>query len=328
MKKVDSLLEKINSQNVWDIFDYFSRNTEKYLDEVIKSSPLLKNNHYIREKILNHLNKCWEEFYDYKHDFKNENSQVVNKFHTGDIYTVDCKNEKMTITNTKTGKQRTLDLNKLVKNIPMPFQVEIKKYLSELPGEFLMDLAIETDSFKNGQTTLEGKLMTLTGNWGGFYSPKSDAISLGGIGEQNEKDNNSGLKGCWSEVIVHELGHALDCFNKRYLSSKCDEFKEAFKNGKEAFIKAGYTPCHNANDVNPFGYSRPEGTECPGGHQITSNYATANYQEMFAECYAYLMTGTCHSAAMLEDFFPECLRIASEMIEQIRALPDEVRHKK
>lgn len=36
--------------------------------------------------------------------------------------------------------------------------------------------------------------------------------------------------------------------------------------------------------------------------------------------------GTCSSAAMLEDFFPDCLRIVNEMIEEIRALPDEVRH--
>ncbi len=325
LKKVGSMLEKINSQNIEFIFDRFSQNTEKYLDEVIKSSPLLKNNHYIREKILNHLNRCLEEYFDYRHDFKNENSQVINKFHTGDVYTVDCKNEKMTITNTRTSKQRTLDLNELVKNIPQFFQVEVKKYLSELPGEFLMDLSIETDSFKNGQlTNIENMIMNISKDWSGFYSPTSDTITLGGYDKEDEKF--SGLKGAWSEVIVHELGHALDNFNDKYLSNKCDEFKEAYKNGIDAFIKAGYVTCTDSNNYDPYGYVRPEGTVCTGGISPTSNYATANYQEMFAECYTYLMTGSCASASMLEDFFPDCLRIANEMIEQVRALPDEVRH--
>jgi hypothetical protein len=104
-------LEGINSKNIIDVFqNFYNHSTEKTLDGMIKSSPLLKNNHVIREKILNHLNKCLEEYYSYQHDFKNENSQVVNKFHTGDSYTVDCKNEKMTIINNKTGKKKTIDL--------------------------------------------------------------------------------------------------------------------------------------------------------------------------------------------------------------------------
>ena len=243
LKKVNSMLEKINSQNIIMILGSFNENTKKNLDEAIKSSPLLKNNHFIREKILNHLNKCLEEFYDYKHDFKNENSQVVNKFHTGDSYTVDCKNEKMTIINNKTGKQKTLDLNKLVKNLPLQYQVEIKKYLSEISGEVLMDLSIETDSFGSLQDCWLDRLYSKIWNVAGCYNPQTDSISLGGYGHEEDQKTD------WTGSIVHELGHALDFTDNKCLSCKYDEFKEAFKNGREAFIKAGHTPCTSSKTI-------------------------------------------------------------------------------
>ena len=217
----------------------------------------------------------------------------------------------MTITNNKTGKKKTLDLNEIVSDLPLDKQVQVKKMLSEQPGELLMDQATETDKLKSFLKASDStKEWAKNINAAAWYSTNTDSITLGA----------SGYDAKWAKDIAHELGHALDEVNDEFLSTKYDEFKEAFTKGRESFIAAGNQPFEEGNNTCII-YDRGD------GKGRSSNYATANYKEMFAECYEYLMTGTCNSAAMLEDFFPECLRIANEMIEQIRALPDDVRHK-
>ena len=104
-----------------------------------------------------------------------------------------------------------------------------------------------------------------------------------------------------------------------------EAFKKAFEEGLAAFTSLGYKRSKGTGDKNVgFGYVKKEGFIT----ERAANYATTNIKEMFAECYQYLMTGTCLSADMLEDFFPECLSIADEMLEVIRNLPDEKRHKR
>lgn len=319
LKQVNLILERIDKSFINYTLSDFKEKTGKNLEEVIKKASIFKQNHYIREKILNHLNKCLEECYNYKHDFKNENSQVINKFHTGDSYTIDCKNEVMIITNNKTRKQKTLDLKKVVKALPLQQQVIVKKYLSELPGECLMDLSTEIGSFKNFQSTIQSRLLSRWYNASGGYQPMRDVIYLGG---------NDGYNADWSSDIVHELGHAIDFhgfIKVKHMSSRSD-FKTAFKKGKKELLANGHTLYQRWSD-NPFGDNDTYNRNNDGDIRLSnSNYATANAKEMFAECYNYLMLGTCNSADMLEDFFPDCLRIANEMIEEIRALSDDVRH--
>lgn len=57
-----------------------------------------------------------------------------------------------------------------------------------------------------------------------------------------------------------------------------------------------------------------------------STYATIDEQEMFAECYNLLMSGTCESQEVIEKYFPKTMACALEILENTRKLPDKERH--
>ena len=278
----------------------------------MEASGKMKKNTKFKQQILNYLSRRLEEHYEYNSNFNVENSQVTNKFHKGDTYSIQGKSDKVTITNKDNGKVHILDLDKLTKELPLDEKVKIKKFISQLPGEVMMDLAIELDSFKNKADFVDRIIFK---NASGVYNGWSDSITLG----MNGSDS--------IDSLVHELGHAIDNTTRHLLfeSSHYEKFKKAFEEGLAAFTSLGYKRSKGTGDKNVgFGYVKKEGFIT----ERAANYATTNIKEMFAECYQYLMTGTCLSADMLEDFFPECLSIADEMLEVIRNLPDEKRHKR
>ena len=62
-----------------------------------------------------------------------------------------------------------------------------------------------------------------------------------------------------------------------------------------------------------------------GGRHI-SNYATENEEECFAEIYALLTTGSCASADLLEDYFTDTIKVAKQILNEIRKLPYDIRN--
>ena len=121
----------------------------------------------------------------------------------------------------------------------------------------------------------------------GEYSPNSDTIQL-----QHKVD---------IETIVHEIGHSLDnIFASNTYRTKNKEFLTYFE--EEKMINS---------------YKQYYG----------SGYASTDEKEFFAECYALMMLGDDKSKECIENRFPKSFAIIKEMIQEIRQLPPEVRHR-
>ena len=134
-------------------------------------------------------------------------------------------------------------------------------------------------------------------NFDGIYLGESDSV----VTNVNELT-----------TFVHELGHSIDCgLNYRY-SSETTEFNSIFEEELAAYIAAGFT-----QHVSKAGYKRKDST---------SNYATHNVHEMFAECYTLLMLGDCQSKDVILAHFPKCLKAAEELLKEIRKRSNEERH--
>lgn len=290
---------RINADNVEQILkEYRELNNTSLLKDINKYCKDLSEKQ--KQKYISHLNKCLNKALDYSPDYKNPCSKVSNKYHQGDFYYVECKNNILTATNRRTGKETTIDLNKIVNQFDIDVQIRLKKAIQQLPGEVIEDMFYEVDEFKT-QSGISDWLRKLIGQLDGilaYYSPASDNITLGINGSDPAEP----------ETFVHELGHAIYySVNDKNLDIIKLEFIKTFNYELKKYKSDGHSIYGDNND-----YQRPN------SNISSSTYATACFEEMFAECYAYLMLGKCGSDALLEDYFNETLKVANRLLNQIR----------
>ena len=307
-KDFEKHIKMLDKNNIITLMEEYKKQYREDLVDAINGEWGLDKN--IKNRVLNHIKKCLEDNYGYNRNFVNNNSQVSNKWHKGDNYSIVNKNDILTVKNTQTGLTRTIDLNKLTEDLDLRGQAAVKAQLTRLPGEILMDIAIEGIKLKPANWIDK---LTMP-DAAACYSPITNNITLG---VSNAYDI--------SEPLVHELGHAVDFKGKIINSSTASEYKEfmdIYIKERDAFI-AKNGKQHDWNDKNVFGntYIRKDG----GRYASTSNYASENEVECFAEIYQLLTTGECQSADLLEDFFPETIRVAEKILNEIRNLPDNVR---
>lgn len=260
---------------------------QEHLDIVFRGHPFKKNK---AKKILDSLL-----------NFENKNSKVRNKYWEGDSHNITRKGSIFTITNKETNQTREINLAVLLKNFNT--SEERKNFvetLQKLPGEVLMDIAIE-------QTTLveiEGNTEVNTvGDKSvialAYYSPGTDQIAV-----QSE---------CTTGTIIHELGHSIDynkLFGNNVSSVHCGkEFLEIFNKEMEKYLAEG-------NKKYVYG---DEST-------YSGAVVTVNEMEMFAACYTLLMTGEHGCREAIETYFPTTLRYTGQLLEYFRSLPDSTRH--
>lgn len=291
---------KLNSNNIdWVLYEYKKLTKHDLfsdLEKVLSSVP----NEF--SKINKHLAEVQYKKYGVDLNFKDRNSVVSNAHRQGDPYSVVQNGTIMTITNKKTKQTRQINLDVLLNAYPNARErAALIKQLQQLPGEVLMDIAVETDSFV---PLRDGEVVNV-GNGGrcqaaGYYSPSDDTIHL-----SPDKP---------VRTLVHETGHSVD-FNGRNNTSSVlrdKEFKKVFNAEMRAYLSAGnqryiYDPSGNSSS--------------PG-----NLYATANEKEMFAECYTLLMTGNCNSKDVIERYFPRTLAYINQKIDRIRNTSDGFRH--
>jgi len=218
------------------------------------------------------------------------------------------------IKNNASEKEYQLDLEELIKNFPLEDKAKLRAIIQQLPGEVLADIAVELDSsFTNADETFSSVhvvniLRKVCGvcNAEACYSVRTNSV------DTTARES----------TIVHELGHAVD-YNgiDKNISSiiNNEEFNNIFKEEMNAYLAAGHTRYNSKVGDFDNCYFRE------GGGRYSSKYATYDEQEMFAECYAMLMTGECKSRDLIEDFFPKTLQVIAKHIEYVRSLPDDVR---
>lgn len=245
--------------------------------------------------------------------FRNTNSVIKNKYHKGDPYSVVQKGFEMTITNKKTQKARTVDLNKLLSKYSIADRFILIEQLQKLPGEVLMDIAIEADEFTPakhegidvGNVEISvGKVKSSFTTAAGAYYGWSDALHIKagspgpftGFVEFTKRD---------TFTLVHELGHSVD-YTGIINNSTIDNdknFKKIFEAEMKNYIKLTGNKTNNRE-----------------------NYCLTSNDEMFADCYALLMTGDAPSKEVIEKYFPQSLKYIEKTITAIRNKSDTIRH--
>ena len=111
----------------------------------------------------------------------------------------------------------------------------------------------------------------------------------------------------------------------KYQTMNNPKFKKIFKEEMDAYIKAGNKRCTAYYDENGEYHTKNSVLSSATSYN-DSTYATIDEQEMFAECYTLLMSGTCNSQEVIEKYFPKTMACALEILENTRKLPDKERH--
>ena len=286
----------VETNKLEDFFDY------------IKNFPNISNDK--KEILISHVKKCLEKAMGYNETYINMNSQIKNEYYTGDSFSVARNGDFINIVSPeRPWLTYNIDLALLVKDLPLKQGIEVKKMVQELPGEVLVDLAIELKdcSLDDGQSEknqayerLRSKLQGYCA--GAWYSSDDDAITIGVSGDYSSENN-----------LVHELGHAVD-YNGRFFNTASSEsskiFDKAFKSEIDQYIAKGFKA-----------YDGSENTDYDG----SSSYATYNKREMFAECYTLMMTGNCNSKQVILDHFPQTLKAVGALIKDIRTMEESKR---
>lgn len=234
-------------------------------------------------------------------NLKIENVTTKNEYYKSNmVYDVQFGKlfEPIIIKNQTTGRQRTLDLSNITKEMSLIDKRILWSQIQTYPAEVLEDMAIELQHVE-GHSGNEKELRV--DNFDGLYRGDDSCV----IFNSNWKDTN-----------VHETGHAIDYTyrtgsnsNETAKSSFFEAFEQEINNykakGNQCFIKG-----ENGNSTGLDGYY---------------NYCTYNEREMFAECYTLLMLGDCNSKECILKHFPNCLREAKKILEEIRKMPDDIR---
>ena len=191
-------------------------------------------------------------------------------------------------------------MDKLLKNYPNASDREkIIKDLQSLPGEVLMDIANETDSFIPAK---DGEVVTVQGgascNAAGYYKVSNDTLHI---------NPNNG-----AQTLTHEIGHSVDFNGIKTNTSSVERnktFMKIYNQEMRQFIAAGNKQ-YIYSDKN----------------RQREAYCTANPKEMFAECYTLLMTGNCGSKSTIEKYFPRTLAYINQLVDYNRSQSAKFRH--
>lgn len=292
-KNLEKYVMKINVDNVLQVMWAYKGCYGQTLDEAIENEIMLDKG--IKNKLINQLKKCLEKAYNYEPEFRIENSNEENGKKFRGNYLVIGDENKIVIENKDTGKTRTIDLNKLLGELPIESKIQLKDRLRFWSPEALMDLAVEVSSLR--QADFIDKMMDETT---AYYRTILDSIT---VDVSQSPDVEASL--------MHELGHAVD-YNGRYLNTASTgsnkAFKDTFKKELDAYIKAGHKQCTGIGD------------------KSNACYATTNEQEMFAECYCILVGSSCMFDDVITTYFPETLKAADKLLQEIRSMPDDKRH--
>lgn len=233
----------------------------------------------------------------YNPNFETE-SQVNNKYHKGDPYSIKFDGFNVSVTNKRNSKTTKFNLYNMVKSMNTTDRIAFLKYIQTLPGEALEDLAIEmyqlnSSTGQNMQTDPNNPSF----HAGGYYSSSTDSIVTS------------------PDHLVHELGHAVDyqgigsnnstvLKNKKFLACFNEELKNFLADGNKQFNKDDKT------------------TWAKGA----SNYCTTNPKEFFAEAYALSMTGKNKCQSVIEKYFPKTFAMAMQILNQDRHKIDAMRN--
>ena len=287
----------ITKDNVEEVLMNYRNNYNISLDDAIKNEIGLSKT--TKDELLAHINKCLNEAYGYKSVIKDRESQIKSDYYTGGKYIYNQNGDNITITNKTTGEIKKFNLENLCKDLPLECKVKFKAMIQKLPAELIIDIfkedRIYAASIDDGRS---------------FYYSVRDFLLIheGSI---------------TANTLAHETGHALDymLYWKENKSStiRSSEFMSAYRNEMQAYIEAGNTKHEEVLDAKIGQYKVISGD--------LSNYATWNEQEMFAECYALLMTGNCDSKDCILTYFPKTLDAAKKHLEYIRSQNDETRRK-
>lgn len=274
------------------VVEYNENNNNAYFLEKLNASKDIPKKE--KEAFIANTLKRLDEALEYDPQKKVENSQVKTDFYQSqNTYSITYNDDKITIKQTggkKKAKDQTIDLNKLLSDLPLDMRPFAKKSIQCLPGEALMDLAIEADRFDSPE---HGQL--LTNMQAGLFDPNKDKISIGYNRLTNAKPS----------VLSHELGHAIDCVN--------------VKNGKK------YTTKDSANFIKAYNNAVKQWNANP---QPTDRiYLLKSPQEAFAELYTYSMYGSSN-ASVPETITPELLTEFQKLLESIREVKTDDRHKR
>lgn len=293
-------------------FKYYALDTEtnkmQSFFDYIKKAPNIPSDQ--KDELISHVKKCLEKAMGYNESYINMNSQIKNEYYTGDSFSVVRNGDFINIVSPERPWQTyNINLAELVKNLPIEEGIHVKKMIQELPGEVLVDLAIELKncSLGDGQSEevqayekLRSKLQGYCA--GAWYSSDEDSITIGVSGDYSSKNN-----------LVHELGHAVD-YNGRFFNTASSEssknFENCFKHEMKQYLANGYKA-----------FDGDKNTE----YKNSSSYATYNNKEMFAECYTLMMTGKCNSKQLILDHFPQTLKAVGTLIKEIRAMEESKR---
>ena len=296
----ETVLKKVTADNVTALLEAYKDSTGVDLLQDISDEWAISSSEM--KEIKDHINKCLNEKYDIPNDFDNISSQVKNEYHTGPEFSVKKQNDIITVKNKSTGKEHSIDLEKILANVSTDKKARLKNLIQELPGEVLEDLSIEVSKIFEAEE--DGAIM-------GFYDPGADLIPISNI-LINGSDSISMVNED-EETLVHEIGHAVD-FNG-YLSNTSTignnkDFVKINSEEMKKYIEAG-NKRYNDDDKST---------------QTSSNYCTTNDLEMFAECYTLLMTGNNNSKECILKYFPETLKVVEQHINETRKLAESKRH--
>lgn len=284
-------IDNISAKDLLEVVKKYNEQTNGgYLLEKLNDSKDIPKK--LKDEFIARTLKRLEEAAGYDHNMNVENSQVSTDFYKSEnAYNISYSDDVITIQQTQgKGKKKkyTIDLNKLISNLPLDMRPLTKAAIQKLPAEALMDLAIEADKFDSPENYTQ-----TTKNQAGLFDPNKDMISFG----------YRNLSTITPGTIAHELGHAIDCRN--------------VKNGKVYSTKdnAGFVTAYN-NAIKAWNAS---------GKYSDRLYLFTSPQEAFAELYAFSMLGYSEASSANAPT-PELVNEFQKQLEAIRALKDDDRH--
>ncbi|MCQ2739584.1 MAG: hypothetical protein MJ237_05080 [bacterium] len=266
--------------------DLYNNGTIMIHAEFDENGQTIYEEHYNEQGIL----ECRIWYENGTETKRTVHSQTDNKYHKGDVYNTTFTYNLITIENCNKNITKQINLNTLLGRFNANVRQTIFNVLKRMPGEVLMDLAIEIDCFLP-----DDNLSRV-----GCYIPLFDQIFL------------TIENGVDPETILHELGHAVSYTKDDYCPEEDSTYTRIVDSEMKNYLKDGNKKYGDGKD----GRTSSDG----------SVYATASYNEMFAECYTLLMQGSCQSGDIIEKYFPRTLAYVNDKVNQIRNLKETVRH--
>ena len=332
---VDALNEMPFNSVINTLQNYYNDTHEFLLTKIYTSKEVSNETKY---KILDLLKKL-EAQAGYKQEMTNENSQVNTSFYQSkDSYKVVFKDDIITVSKNPSEdnpdeepKVYTINMKKLLLNVPLDLRPYTKAAIQQMPGEALMDMAIECDYFGSplGETDLQG-------NTAGLFNPISDKISFGFTSIKIKPS-----------TIIHELGHAIDhrkfdrsddvpeSWKYDYSIEKNPELKKAYFNAKYKFM--GFDkylikdPETGKKRIDEEGLMR-DGYLSDKKKWTSKYYRLENKAYMYtdvlegpSELYLFAMYGDSENTPK-DAVTPELMEEYLKSLQQARSLDDNERH--